>query len=36
MTRASDGQSLEIGDVVCRLYRDTQVLAKLPDPDFVW
>jgi co-chaperonin GroES (HSP10) len=36
LTRAADGQSLEINGVICRLYRDTQIMAKLADPDSVW
>lgn len=34
--RAADGHMLELNGVPMRVLRDTQIIAKIPDPDYVW
>ena len=36
VVRAADGQSIEVGGQLCRLYRDTQIIGRIKDPDSVW
>ena len=34
--RASDGQQITINGVLCRIFSETQIIARIPDPDYVF
>jgi len=36
VARAADGHMLELNSVPMRIYRDTHIIAKIPNPDYVW
>lgn len=34
--RASDGQSCEVNGVFCRIFREGDIIGRIPHPDAVW